>query len=33
MKDGSGPEHLRKHEIPERVTLIKGGGDLTPPKR
>ena len=28
MKDSTIPEHLRKHEIPERVTLVKGGGDL-----
>lgn len=28
MKDGTIPEHLRKHEIPERVTVVKGGGDL-----
>ena len=28
MKDGTTLEDLRKHEIPERVTIVKGGGDL-----
>ena len=28
MKDGTILEDLRKHEIPERVTIVKGGGDL-----
>jgi len=28
MKNGTLPEHLRKHEIPGRVTIVKGGGDL-----
>jgi glucose-6-phosphate 1-epimerase len=28
MKDCTIAEHLRKHEIPERVTIFKGGGDL-----
>ena len=28
MKDSTIPEHLRRHEIPERVTLVKDGGDL-----
>ena len=26
MKDGTILEDLRKHEIPERVTIVKGGG-------
>jgi glucose-6-phosphate 1-epimerase len=28
MKDVTIPEELRKHEIPQCVTIIKGGGDL-----
>ncbi|MBV8143330.1 MAG: D-hexose-6-phosphate mutarotase [Verrucomicrobia bacterium] len=28
MKDGTIPEHLRKYEIPERVAIVRGGGDL-----
>jgi len=28
MKDATTLEDLRKHEIPERVTIVKGGGDL-----
>jgi glucose-6-phosphate 1-epimerase len=28
MKDGTTLADLRKHEIPERVTIVKGGGDL-----
>jgi len=28
MKDGTILEDLRKHEIPERVTIVKGSGDL-----
>jgi glucose-6-phosphate 1-epimerase len=28
MKEGTTLEDLRKHEIPERVTIVKGGGDL-----
>jgi hypothetical protein len=28
MKDGTIPEELRKHEIAQCVTIVKGGGDL-----
>jgi D-hexose-6-phosphate mutarotase len=28
MKDGTTLEDLRKREIPGRVTIVKGGGDL-----
>jgi glucose-6-phosphate 1-epimerase len=28
MKEGTTLEDLRKHEIPEQVTIVKGGGDL-----
>ena len=28
MKEGTTLEDLRKHEIPERVTIVQGGGDL-----
>jgi glucose-6-phosphate 1-epimerase len=28
MKGGTIPEQLRQHEIPERVTIVKGSGDL-----
>jgi glucose-6-phosphate 1-epimerase len=28
MKDGTTLEDLQKHEIPERVTIVQGGGDL-----
>ena len=28
MKDYTTLEHLRNHEIPERVTVVKGSGDL-----
>ena len=28
MKDGTTLADLRKHEIPQRVTIVKGGGDL-----
>ena len=28
MKDGTIPEELRKHEIAQCVTVVKGGGDL-----
>jgi D-hexose-6-phosphate mutarotase len=28
MKDGTNPEDLRKHEIPDRVSIVSGDGDL-----
>jgi glucose-6-phosphate 1-epimerase len=28
MKEGTTLQDLRKHEIPEKVTIVKGGGDL-----
>jgi D-hexose-6-phosphate mutarotase len=28
MKEGTTFENLQKHEIPERVTIVQGGGDL-----
>jgi hypothetical protein len=28
MNDGAIPEHFRKQEIPDRVTLVIGCGDL-----
>jgi len=28
MKDGTNPEDLRKHEIPDRVSIVSGDGGL-----